>query len=131
MEIRRFRVTLRASDFERTCHFYEQVLTLPRIREWDHDEGRGAQFQAGPAVIEVLGRAREHEDEREESFDYQGPKHKMTLTLEVPSAERAYEELQFREKNIPGGLLLTGDGTTIFETHDPDGVKIQCKQTGE
>jgi catechol 2,3-dioxygenase-like lactoylglutathione lyase family enzyme len=128
MEIRQFRVTLRAADFERTCRFYGTVLALPRVREWDHEEGRGAQFQSGPSLIEILGRAQGSEKGRDESFDYQGPKQKMVLGFDVPSAERAYEELIFREKNIPGGLKLTSDGTMVFETHDPDGVKIVLRQ---
>ncbi len=52
----------------------------------------------------------------------------MTLTFVVPSAEKAYEELLQRDKNIPGGLRREDDGTLIFETHDPDGVKIVYRQ---
>ncbi len=59
-----------------------------------------------------------------DEFSYQGPLHKMTLTVSVPSAEKAYEELIFREKNIPGGLRDLPNGRLGFETHDPDGVKI-------
>jgi hypothetical protein len=65
---------------------------------------------------------------RDEAFDYQGPQHKLTLALVVPSAERAYEELIFRDRNIPGGLRLDSDGALLFETHDPDGVKIVFRQ---
>lgn len=128
MEIRQFRATVRAADFERTCRFYGTVLALPRVRDWDHEEGRGAQFQAGPAIVEVLGRPQGFERGRDESFDYQGPQHKMVLIFDVPSAERAYEELIFREKNIPGGLKLVSDGSMVFETHDPDGVRIVLRQ---
>lgn len=129
MEIRQFRVTLRAADFERTCRFYGTVLALPRVREWDHEEGRGAQFQAGPALIEILGRAQGSEKGRDESFDYQGPKQKMVLGFDVPSAEKAYEELIFRNRNIPGGLATDTDGVMTFATHDPDGVKVVFRQT--
>ena len=133
MEIRQFRVVIRAADFERSCRFYGEVLSLPRVQNWERENGRGALYQAGPALIEILGRPRSEEGgaQRDEAYSYQGPDQKMTLTLVVPSAEKAYERLIFREKNIPGGLRRDTDGTMIFETHDPDGVKILYRQAEE
>jgi catechol 2,3-dioxygenase-like lactoylglutathione lyase family enzyme len=130
MEIRDFRLVLRARDFERTCRFYEEVLSLPRLAEWDHSTLRGALFQAGGGAVEVIGRARGAAigGGRDEAFDYQGPDQKLTLRLLVPSAEKAYEELLFRDKNIPGGLRHSADGIAVFETHDPDGVKIEFRE---
>jgi len=128
MEIRQFRVVVRARDFDRTCRFYGEVLALPRLQSWDRENGRGALYQAGPGAIEVLGRSHGTESGRDESFDYAGPDQKMTISLVVPSAEKAYEELQFRDRNIPGGLKTAPDGALVFETHDPDGVKIVFRQ---
>ena len=125
MEIRQFRVALRARRFDDTCRFYNEILGLPRLRSWEGSSGRGAQFQAGPGVVEVRGRSREGErDEREESFDYQGPEQKMVITLQVPSAEAAYERLLLNDRNIPGGLMTMGDGSMAYKTHDPDGIQI-------
>ncbi|MEE9562279.1 MAG: VOC family protein [Thermoanaerobaculia bacterium] len=125
MEIRQFRVVLRARNFDRTARFYAETLALPRIKNWDHQLGRGARFAAGGGYIEVVGRPRREEQTgRDEDFDYQGPDHKLTITVIVPSAETAYEELIFRDKNIPGGLRQSRSGDLIFETRDPDGVKI-------
>lgn len=129
MEIRQTRLVLKAKSFERTTRFYGETLALPRLTNWDRADGRGACFQAGQAVIEVLGRAKgELGDLRDEEYEYQGPAHKMTLLLLVPSAEKAYEELLFRDKNVPGGLRRDVDGALLFETHDPDGVKIFFRQ---
>ena len=128
MEIRDFRLVLRARDFDRTCRFYEVVLGLPRLNEWDHSTLRGALFQAGGGALEVIGRVRGAGSGRDEAFDYQGPDQKLTLLLLVPSAQKAYEELLFRDKNIPGGLRHTTDGVALFETHDPDGVRIELRE---
>lgn len=131
MEIRQFRIVVRAADFDRSCRFYGEVLALPRVQNWDREDGRGALYQAGAGVIEVRGRAQtDRGGGRDEAFSYRGPAHKLTITLIVPSAEKAYEELQFRDPNVPGGLRREPDGTMVFETHDPDGVKIVLRQTG-
>lgn len=126
MDIRQFRVALKARRFERTCRFYGEVLGLPRLRRWEGSSGRGALYLAGPGVIEVRGRSAESErDRRAEAYDYQGPNHKLTVSLVVPSAEQAYERLLLADRNIPGGLVALDDGGLAFETHDPDGVKIR------
>lgn len=125
MEIRQFRVVIRARNFDRTCRFYGESLSLPRLQNWEREAGRGALYQAGYGVVEVLGRpAGADEDLLDESFEYQGPQQKMSLALVVPSAEQAYSECLFRDKNIPGGLRKDDEGNLLFETHDPDGVRI-------
>ncbi len=125
MEIRQSRVVIRARNFDHACRFYGETLALPRLTSWDSEEGRGARYQAGPGILEILGRPHgERPDLADEAFDYQGPMHKLTVSLVVPSAEAAYQELIFRDKNIPGGLRQTAGGQLVFETHDPDGVKI-------
>jgi catechol 2,3-dioxygenase-like lactoylglutathione lyase family enzyme len=132
MDIRQFRLVLRAKNFDRTCLFYEQVLGLPRLEEWSRDDGRGVLLQAGEAVLEVLGRpAGRSGHGRDEDFDYQAPQHKLTLAVVVPSAEKAYEELLLRDKNIPGGLHRDPDGTLVFRTHDPDGVTVAFREAAE
>ncbi|HZI64565.1 MAG TPA: VOC family protein [Thermoanaerobaculia bacterium] len=128
MEIRQFRVVLRAANFDRTCRFYGEALALARIQSWEREDSRGALYSAGAGSIEVLGRGRSARVP-DEDFDYQGPQHKLTLTLVVPSADKAYEQILFREPNIPGGLRQDPDGGPVFETHDPDGVKILLKES--
>lgn len=129
MNIDEFRVVIRARDFDASCRFYDDIMALPRLRSWESDGGRGALFQAGSGLIEVLGRPRTSgRPQRDENFDYQGPEQKLTLTILTNSAEKAYEDLIFREKNIPGGLKQLPDGAMAFQTHDPDGVKILLRE---
>lgn len=129
MNIDEFRVVLRALDFDATCKFYGDVMALPKLRTWEQESGRGALFQAGSGLIEVLGRPRSSgRPMRDEAFDYQGPNHKLTITLLTGSAEKAYESLIFRDQNIPGGLKQLPDSSMAFETHDPDGVKILLRE---
>ena len=132
MEIQQTRIVLKARSFDRTSRFYEQVMGFPRLSSWEADDGRRALFEAGTAVIEVVGRPRgEERSSRDEAFDYQGPEHKLRLDLVVPSAEAAYEELLFRDRNIPGGLRREADGALVFGTNDPDGVKIVLREPAD
>ena len=131
MEIQEFRVVLRARDFVSTNRFYGEVLGLPGLASWDDESGRGALYQAGTALVEIRGQATAPVgSQSSDEFSYQGPLHKMTLTLMVESAEKVYEELIFRDRNIPGGLKQQGDGKLGFETHDPDGVKVLFLENG-
>jgi catechol 2,3-dioxygenase-like lactoylglutathione lyase family enzyme len=133
MDIRETRIVLRAKSFDRTCAFYEETLGWPRLAGWEREDGRGARYQAGDTVVEILGRPTATEGGREwdESYDYQGPEQKLSIELVVPSAEKAYEELFLRNKNIPGGLSHHPDGVLTFRTHDQDGVVLVFRQAEE
>lgn len=120
MEIRELRVTLKAKDFDRTCQFYGGTLALPRLASHDSTEERSARYQAGGAQIEVTGVARG----KDRRVGFHPPDAPMVLTLLVASAEEVYNELVFRDRNIPGGLRKDAAGNTIFQTNDPDGVKL-------
>ncbi|MBT8461373.1 MAG: VOC family protein [Gemmatimonadetes bacterium] len=122
MEIREFRATLRAKEFDSTCRFYGEILALPRLASRDGADGRSAIYQAGLSQIEVLGTPRgEGKDRR---ANYHSPDAPVVLTLVVESADAVYQELILRDRNIPGGLRKDSAGKTIFGTKDPDGVRI-------
>lgn len=130
MEIRQFRVVIRAKSFDRALKFYGEALALPQVQAWDREDSRGAAFQAGSAILEILGRPG-GEDPRlhDERYDPEGPLTKTVFTFDVASAQQAYDEIFFREKNIPGGLRKDDDGKLMFETQDPDGIRVRFKES--
>ncbi len=131
MEIRQTRVVIRTARFDRALKFYGDSLALPRLQSWDREDSRGALFQAGAAVVEIVGPPA-GQDPRlaDERFNPQGPLTKTKLVFIVPSAQQAYDEIFFRDKNIPGGLRTDDDGALMFETHDPDGLRVAFKESG-
>jgi len=131
MEIRQFRVVIRTARFDRALKFYGDSLALPRLQSWDREDARGVLFLAGSAVLEVVGPPA-GEDSRltDERFEPQGPRTNVKLVFLVPSAQQTYDEIFFRDKNIPGGLRKDDDGVLMFETHDPDGVRVAFKESG-
>ncbi|HEY0514501.1 MAG TPA: VOC family protein [Thermoanaerobaculia bacterium] len=131
MEIRQFRVVIRTSNFERATKFYGDALGLPRVQSWEREDQRGAVFQAGTALLEVLGPpASEDPRVNDERFNPQGPHIRAAFVFDVPSAQQAFDEIFFREKNIPGGLQKDDQGRLVFVTHDPDNFRIVFRETG-
>jgi hypothetical protein len=125
MDIERFRVTVRAREFERTCLFYGETLALPKVGSRNDGELVAAEYQAGPATIEVIGRAPDASRRDDDGvFEYRGPDQKIEISLVVDSPQKVYDELIFRNKNIPGGMHELPDGSVVFQTRDPDGVRI-------
>jgi catechol 2,3-dioxygenase-like lactoylglutathione lyase family enzyme len=130
MEIRQSRVVIRTTRFDRALKFYGDSLALPRLQSWEREDARGVLFLAGPAVVEVLGPpAGEDPRSSDERFEPQGPLTKTKLVFLVPSAQQAFDEIFFRDKNIPGGLRKDEDGVLMFETHDPDGLRVAFKES--
>lgn len=129
MEILQSRVVIRAGNFDRAMKFYGEALALPKLQSWDREDMQAALFQAGSAVIEVQSPP-SSQDPRltDERFNPQGPLTKARIVFIVPSAQKAYDEIFFREKNIPGGLRKDDDGALMFETHDPDGIRVAFKE---
>lgn len=125
MDIERFRVTVRAREFERTCRFYGETLALPKVGSRTEGDLVAAQYQAGPATIEVIGRAPDTPRRGDDGvFEYRGPDQKLEISLLVDSPQKVYDELIFRNQNIPGGMHELADGSVVFQTSDPDGVRI-------
>ena len=105
MDIERFRVTVRARDFERTCRFYGETLALPEVGSQEEGDLLSRTYQAGPGNLEVVGRAPDSPHRADDAvFEYRGPNQKVEISLVVDSPQKVYDELIFRNKNIPGGM---------------------------
>lgn len=125
MDIERFRVKVRAREYERTCRFYGETLALPKVGSREEGEVAASEYQAGTATIQVIGRTpgtpRRAGDD---VFEYRGPDQKLEIELMVASPQKVYDELIFRNQNLPGGMHELEDGSVVFQTSDPDGVRI-------
>jgi catechol 2,3-dioxygenase-like lactoylglutathione lyase family enzyme len=80
MEALEFRFAFHARDFERSVHFYEDLLGLTPVGGWwDRPDGKGALFSAsGTGVIEIYGAAA--------GATYDGPRPEaLNLALRVPN----------------------------------------------
>ena len=121
---------------ETVLHFFEQIQKqYPTMRNFynrergefvlEEDKDRGSYRWASVELRRVSSGS-----VNPSSVNEALQQHKMILELAVPSAEGAYREMLFRDKNIPGGLRTDDRGRMLFETHDPDGVRILCVEEG-
>jgi catechol 2,3-dioxygenase-like lactoylglutathione lyase family enzyme len=117
-----FRFAFFARDFQKSIHFYRDVLGLsPTGQWWDRSDGKGALLSTGgTSVIEIYGAA--------EGGRYDGPRPvamNLALRLEdVPAVDAAYERL--KAQDIPS-LEPPQDrswGHRSFIVHDPDGIPV-------
>jgi catechol 2,3-dioxygenase-like lactoylglutathione lyase family enzyme len=132
MEALEFRFAFFARDFEKSIHFYRDVLgMMPTGEWWDRPDGKGALLSAGgTAVIEIYGAAA--------GKKYQGPAPvAINLALRLKNATAVDD---FHKRLAAGGLPdasrleLPQDrswGHRSFIVHDPDGipVHIYCELT--
>src|SRR4029077_5460929 len=96
---------------------------------WSRDTERGAVFQAGSALVEVVGPP-VNEDPRanEQKYKAQGPRIQAALVFDVASARQAFDEISSRERNIPGGFETDSQGRMTFATHDPDTTRVISRE---
>jgi predicted enzyme related to lactoylglutathione lyase len=129
MEIRQSRVMIRTANFERAMKFYAGALALPQIQSWNRETERGAVFQAGSALIEILGPpAGEDVRLNDERFNSQGPRLQVMIVLEVASAEQARQDIFSRDKSVAGPMTKDDQGRLCFVTSDPDHLRIVFRE---
>jgi catechol 2,3-dioxygenase-like lactoylglutathione lyase family enzyme len=112
------RVIFRVSDFETSIHFYEHLLGMQRLTDWDSPQGPGIILQAGEGrTIELFGPppGGQH-DERLASG--------VELSLQVDDVEAWHGRLRAAGVTITRGLADNPWGDRSFGIDDPDGVRI-------
>jgi catechol 2,3-dioxygenase-like lactoylglutathione lyase family enzyme len=128
MEALEFRFAFFARDFEKSVHFYRNILGMePKDQWWDRKDGKGALLSAGgTAVIEIYGAA--------EGETYEGPAPTaINLALRLKNAS-AVDDFHKRLAAIELDVLKGGGqleppqdrpwGHRSFIIHDPDGIAI-------
>ena len=117
-----FRFAFFARDFEKSIHFYRDILGMTPVGQWwDRPDGKGALLSAGgTAVIEIYGAA--------EGGKYEGPAPTaINLALRFANG-KAVDEFYQRLITIGlKGIEAPQDrswGHRSFIVHDPDGVPV-------
>ena len=128
MDALEFRFAFFARDFEKSVHFYRDILGMDQIGEaWDRPDGKGVLLSAGgTAVIEIYGAA--------EGRTYEGPTPTaINLALRFENAsvvDDFHERLDAIEQgalNVEGRLEPPQDrpwGHRSFIVYDPDGIPV-------
>ena len=112
MEVLSSRVLVRPSDFERSRHFYEDILGLHIYREFASKTGRGVVFFLGGGFLELSGDVPPAERGR------------VSMWLQVPDIEAAHHELESAGVEILDGPERKPWGLDEMWIADPDGVRI-------
>ena len=128
MDSLEFRFAFFARDFEKSIHFYRDILGMTPTGEWwDRPDGKGALLSAGgTAVIEIYGAP--------EGKTYAGPSPaaiNLALRFENTSAVDAFHErlaaLGRDALSGVGRLEPAQDrswGHRSFVVYDPDGIPV-------
>ena len=113
LKITEFRFKMYPNDFNKVRTFYESVLKLRVIEEWDSSPSKkGVMFDAGVAVIELLMRTQQYQ-----------PIAGVDLSVEVPDIWSLYKEIKM-EKYVVGELSKNSWGDTSLQIVDPEGLEI-------
>jgi catechol 2,3-dioxygenase-like lactoylglutathione lyase family enzyme len=128
MEALEFRFAFFARDFEKSIHFYRDILGMvPTGEWWDRPDGKGALLSAGgTAVIEIYGAAR--------GKTYKGPAPAaINLALRFENVS-AVDDFHKRLASLGTDALIRAGqleppqdrqwGHRSFILHDPDGIPV-------
>ncbi|MFN8221911.1 MAG: VOC family protein [Gaiellales bacterium] len=108
------RVLVGTTGYERSSAFYRETLGFPLHEEWKDPDGRGALFDSGAGMIEVV----------EDSPDHPAaPVQGVSIAIEFAGVDALYARL--REEVSP--VEEIGDrpwGHRSFALVDPNGLKL-------
>ncbi len=107
-----FRVKLYVKKFDEEKKFYSELLNYKLIKSWNDPEDRGAMFDTGFGIIELL-------TPDEKYVKIQG----CDVSLRVKDVWKLYNELKDKIKIIKE-LTNREWGDTDFKIQDPEGFHI-------
>ncbi len=122
MEALEFRFAFHAHDFEKSIHFYRDILGMKSVGEWwDRPDGKGALLSAGgKMVIEIYGPA--------QGKIYEGPNPvaiNLALRLENRTAvDRFHDDLAARGVERLEPPQERSWGHYSFVIYDPDNIPV-------
>jgi predicted enzyme related to lactoylglutathione lyase len=96
-------------DFEASVKFYEEVLGLPRRKQWG--QMPGMEFQAGNLTLAIMDPT---------AFGLEFHPHGLPIAFQVPDVEAERERLRSHGVEFRGDLIDSGVCIQAFFT-DPDG----------
>ena len=102
-------VCVPTQDFEASVKFYEEVLGLPRRKQWG--QLPGMEFQAGNLTLAIMDPT---------AFGLEFHPHGLPIAFQVPDVEAERERLRSHGVEFRGELIDSGVCIQAFFT-DPDG----------
>jgi catechol 2,3-dioxygenase-like lactoylglutathione lyase family enzyme len=107
------RIVLISKQYSETRQFYEEILNLRVLKEWDHGEGRlGVVYAIGNTCLEIL----------------QGPASSIIadfyIYIKVGDIDKLWEVLQNRV-SIEDSIMTQPWGHRNFSIRDPNGYKLK------
>ena len=96
-------------DFEASVKFYEEVLELPRRKQWG--QMPGMEFQAGNLTLAIMDPT---------AFGLEFQRHSLPIAFQVPDVEAERERLRSHGVEFRGDLIDSGVCIQAFFA-DPDG----------
>lgn len=118
MNTSQLRVIFRVSDFAKSVHFYQEVLSMAYVTGWEGAEGPGIILQAGDGrTVELFGPppGQHHDDRLARGVE---------LALQVDDVDAWHGRLKEAGVTIARGLVDNPWGDRSFGIDDPDGVRI-------
>lgn len=119
MEVLSSRVLLRPTDYERSRHFYCELLGLHVYREYGTGPAHGIVLFVGGGFLELSGEGAPAGTE------------KLALWLQVPDLQASHRELAAAGADIAEPPVRKPWGLDEMRVRDPDGITIVMVEVPE
>ena len=118
-----FRFTYFTDKYQETFDFYKQQLSFNLAHSWDRSKhDKGALFEAGKGVIEILHRA-EKEEHRIPGLDYRIPQG-VFMGIQVWNIDELYQTFLSRDIPFNQEIIDQSWGHRSFSITEPNGLTL-------